>query len=107
MCIFCQIAQKQIPAKIIYENNQAAAFPDINPKSAVHFLIIPKKHIESISSPGSEEAVKELIKAVKEIAREQKLASYKLIFNVGKEAGQTIAHLHLHLLSGKVSALPV
>ena len=105
-CIFCKIANKEMPSEIVYENDKVVAFRDIAPQAAVHLLIVPKQHIESIKSQGSEGAVKELILAAKEIAGQKNLAGYKLLFNVGREAGQTIDHLHLHLLSGKVAGLP-
>ena len=100
-CLFCKIAEKKLSAKIVLENKVVLAFNDIAPKAPVHILIIPKNHISSIASDNSENIARELIKTAKEIAKQENLNSYKLVFNVGKKAGQTIDHLHLHLLSAK------
>ena len=99
-CLFCKIAKKEVEAKIIYENEKTIAFKDINPQASIHYLIIPKEHIESIKSDKSEEAVKHLIVAAKKIAQNEKIKGWKLVFNVGKEGGQVIDHLHLHFLAG-------
>lgn len=101
-CLFCKIAKKEIPSKIVYEDEKVIVFPDINPKADIHLLVVPKEHIQSIKSEGSEEVAKELIKVAKKIAEDQGIIGYKLIFNVGKEGGQTIDHLHLHLLAGQM-----
>jgi len=100
-CIFCKIAKHELPAKIVFENDNTIAFNDVSPKAPVHILIIPKTHIESIAQDKAENIVKELIIVAKQIAKEKNLDGYKLVFNVGKKAGQTIQHLHLHLLSAK------
>ena len=98
---FCQIVKKQIKAEIIYENEKVLAFCDINPQAPVHFLIVPKQHIESIKSDGAESIASDLIRAAKEIAKSKEINGFKLLFCVGKEGGQTINHLHLHLLANK------
>lgn len=104
-CIFCKIAKKEAPAEIFYEDDKILAFKDIFPKAPVHILIIPKKHIPSANH--IEETDKELIGSLfliaKNIAQEQDIVEkgYRLIFNVGTDAGQTIDHLHLHLMGGK------
>lgn len=104
-CLFCKIINKEIPADIIYESENVLAFKDIEPKAPVHILIVPKKHIPSINhlEPKDKELIGELFFIAQEIARKQKVArsGYRLIFNIGKDAGQTIDHLHLHLLGGK------
>lgn len=100
-CIFCKIIKKEIPSEIVYENDKVVAFNDIRPISPVHLLIVPKEHIESIKSRNSEIIAKELIKAAKEIALQKNLQGYKLLFNVGREGGQIVDHLHLHLLAGR------
>lgn len=103
-CIFCKIAKKELPADIIYENEDALVFKDINPKAPVHLLIIPKKHIDSINHLKKEEAILigQLFLIAKEVAVKVGVneSGYKLIFNVGKGGGQVIDHLHLHLLGG-------
>ena len=107
-CLFCQIIKKKIPAKIVYENDKVIVFKDIHPKAKVHLLILPKKHIVSVDhlQKGDKDLIGELILTAQKIAREKKLKGYKLIINVGRESGQIIDHLHLHLLGGKKIELP-
>ena len=100
-CIFCQIINKEIPADIVYEDEKVVAFKDINPKAPIHILIAPKEHIESIVSKGSEQKVGDLVAAAKKIAEKESIDGYKLVFNVGRKAGQTVDHLHMHLLAAK------
>ena len=104
--MFCKIANKELPAEVVFENEEALAFYDIHPKASVHILIIPKEHIDSINSENSENAVGGLILAAKNIIKRDNITGYKLVFNVGKEGGQTIDHLHMHLLSGNKIELP-
>ena len=103
-CIFCKIAKKEIPAEIIYEDDVIMAFRDANPVAPVHILIIPKSHIPSINHLGLKDKtlIGELILVAQKIAREQKVdkSGYRLIINMGKDAGQTVDHLHLHLIGG-------
>lgn len=99
-CIFCKIINKDIESDIIYENEKAVVFPDINPRAKVHLLIVSKKHIESIKEDNSEDIVRDLIVLAKKVAVDKGFDSYKLVFNVGRKAGQTVDHLHMHLLSG-------
>lgn len=101
-CIFCKIVKKEVKADNIFEDEKIIAFNDINPKAPVHILVVPKKHINSIITmeEGDKEIISDLIWRAKEIAREKGLSGYKLIFNCGKEGGQEINHIHLHLLSG-------
>jgi len=104
-CLFCQIAQHQIPAKIEYEDDEIIAFADIAPKAPVHILIVPKKHIKSVKDVTEEDVnlIGQLIKKAADIAREKEIAEtgFRLIFNSGKDSGQEMDHLHLHLLGGK------
>ena len=99
-CLFCKIVNKELPADIVFEDENVLAFRDILPKAPVHILIIPKQHIESINSENSENIVKDLILTAKNIIKRDSIKGYKLVFNVGKEGGQIIDHLHAHLLSG-------
>lgn len=105
MCVFCQIVNKEIPSTIVYEDEQVLAFNDINPSAETHILIIPKKHIDSIKEleETDEKLVGHLFVVARKIAKEKGLKGYKLQINVGKEGGQIIFHLHLHLLGGKIS----
>ena len=99
-CLFCKIVNKELPADIVFEDENVLAFRDIHPKAPIHILIIPKQHIESINSENSENIVKDLILTAKNIIKRDSIKGYKLVFNVGKEGGQIIDHLHAHLLSG-------
>ena len=100
-CLFCKIANKEVPAEIVYEDDKVVAFKDIHPKAPLHLLIVPRKHIPSVDHLESkdEELMGELFLVAQKIARGKKLKGYKLIINVGRPAGQLIDHLHLHLLS--------
>jgi len=107
-CLFCKIIKREIPSERVFENEKVLVIKDIHPKAEVHLLILPKKHIVSVNHLEEEdkELMGELILTAQEIAKEKKLTGYKLIINVGREGGQLIDHLHLHLLSGKKIELP-
>lgn len=104
-CIFCKIANKEIPAEIVYTNEKVIAFKDIKPVAPIHLLIIPKKHILSFNHLEAQdrELIGELLLAAQKLAKAKGVAKtgYRLIFNIGKDAGQTVDHLHLHLIGGK------
>ncbi len=103
MCLFCQIINKEIPAEIVFENDEIIAFNDINPKAKTHILIVPKKHIDTIKNLDEDKAdevlVGKMVLTARNIAKEKNLDGYQLLFNVGKSAGQIIFHIHLHLMS--------
>ena len=103
-CLFCKIANGEIPTKLVYEDDEIAAFDDINPKAKVHILIVPKKHIESTAEMTEQDIplIGKMIYVAKKIAEEQRIAKsgYRLVFNTRKNAGQLIEHIHLHLLGG-------
>ncbi|MBI4991742.1 MAG: HIT domain-containing protein [Candidatus Harrisonbacteria bacterium] len=112
-CIFCKITQKEIPADVIYEDDSVIAFKDIRPSAPVHYLVVPKEHIQSIAHLGNNhhDIVAVLIFVAKSLAEKVGLKGYKLVFNVGREGGQVIDHLHLHLLGGwirkeEIDAMP-
>jgi len=104
-CIFCKIVQKEIPTEFIYEDEKIVSFKDIQPVAPVHLLIIPKKHIPTVDhlEEGDKELIGELFLIAQKIARKIGVSEsgYRLIINVGKDAGQTVDHLHLHLIGGK------
>jgi len=104
-CLFCKIIKKEIPSEIVYEDKKVLAFKDIHPKAPVHLLIVPKKHIPSVDHLELRDKglMGELILTAKKIARKLKLKGYRLQINVGRDGGQIIDHLHLHLLSGKLN----
>ncbi len=101
-CIFCKIAKKEIPADIVFENKDLVVFKDIKPSAPVHFLAVPKEHIQSIAhlEGNHKDVLAGMIYAAKDTAKKAGLKGYKLVFNVGREGGQMIDHLHLHLLGG-------
>ncbi len=109
-CIFCQIASGAIPVKPIYEDAHLIAFPDINPAAPVHFLVIPRKHLSSLQEVGS--ADKELLGhamlTLPQIAEKIGLAQdgYRIVLNTGKNVGQTVMHLHWHILGGRYMEWP-
>lgn len=102
MCIFCKIINREIPTDFIYENDDVVVFADIKPLAPVHYLVVPKKHIQSIINLQSnhQTIISKIIFAAKTVAEKLNLKGYKLVFNVGREGGQIIDHLHLHLLGG-------
>jgi len=107
-CIFDSIITKESPATIEYEDADVIAFRDINPKREIHILVVPKKHIPTVSDMTEEDfpLLGKMIFAAKKIADKFKLteSGYKLLFNVGKAGGQIVPHIHLHLLGGKAIA---
>jgi len=107
-CVFCKIVKKELKAEIVYENDYVVAFKDIHPKAAFHILIVPKKHIESVDKleESDKELVGEMALAAKDIAKDNNIIGYKLVINVGRDGGQIIDHIHVHLLSGSPKNLP-
>ncbi len=103
-CLFCKIAARDVSSEIVYEGDEVIAFKDAHPKAPVHLLIIPKMHIESIAhlEENHTGVIAKLVYAAKNIAIEQGLKGYRLVINVGRDGGQVIDHLHLHLLGGWV-----
>jgi len=104
-CLFCKIADKKIPSEVVYEDDEFVAFNDINPAAKTHILIIPKKHIDSIieidESQEDDALIGRLILTARNIAKNKGLTGYKLQFHVGKDGGQIIFHIHLHLMSNQ------
>lgn len=105
-CIFCNIVQKNTPAELVYEDEQEVAFNDINPKAPVHILVVPKKHITSLahSTPEDDELLGHLLGTVRQIAQDKGLSGYKTLINTGRDGGQVVDHLHIHLIGGKKQA---
>jgi histidine triad (HIT) family protein len=104
-CLFCRIAAGKLPARIVYEDESIVAFEDINPQAPVHILIIPRKHIPtSLEIQGEDHAlIGFMFETANRIARERKIAGrgFRLVMNTNPEAGQTVYHIHLHLLGGR------
>ncbi len=109
-CIFCKIAQGEIPTEFVFENDQVVAFRDIHPQAPVHILIIPRKHIPKIGELNEEDAALfgHLNQAATEIAKQMNIYEdgYRLVINSGNNGGQTVYHLHVHLLGGRVMRWP-
>ena len=109
-CLFCKIANGEIPAKTVYEDDQLLAFEDINPKAPFHVLIIPRRHISTLNDTrdGDEPLLGSLIRRAVQIAKEQDHAQdgYRTVFNCNSGAGQSVFHIHLHLLAGRNMTWP-
>lgn len=103
-CLFCRIARGELPTQKVLETDDLVAFRDINPQARVHVLVIPREHIASLDAlePHHAELVGKLHMAARDIARKEKLdAGWRLVTNVGEDGGQTVPHLHFHVLGGR------
>ena len=109
-CLFCKILAGEIPADLVYESDTAVAFRDINPQAPTHVLIIPRKHIATINDidPEDQAIVGSLYTAAKDIAAEEGIAEdgYRAVMNCNEGAGQTVFHIHLHVLGGRALGWP-
>ena len=109
-CLFCKFARKEIPTRVVFEDDCCLAFEDINPKAPVHVLIIPKKHIGSINDMArdDEATLGHLAFVAQRIAQEKKIdqSGYRAVINSGPDAGQSVFHIHVHLLGGRPMAWP-
>ncbi len=110
MCLFCKIVAKQIPAKVLFEDDDLLAFHDINPGAPTHVLVIPKLHIESLNegAEGHTTLLGKLLLATRRAAEETGIdkSGYRVVANTGAHAGQTVFHLHFHVLGGRAMAWP-
>ena len=104
-CVFCQIVSKKIPSDIVYQDGEVLAFRDINPQAPVHLLVIPKKHIASLAELAEEELplMGRMVRVASKLAEREGVSEsgYRLVINCGREGGQLVPHLHLHLLGGR------
>lgn len=103
-CIFCKIANKEIPSQIVYEDDKVIAFKDLDPQAPVHFLVIPKEHIKSADELNAENCavIGHIFEVIPKIAKELGLENgYRVVNNCGEDGGQTVGHLHFHLLAGR------
>jgi histidine triad (HIT) family protein len=108
-CLFCKIAAKQIPAKIVYEDHDVFAFEDIGPQAPTHILVCPRKHFVSLDEASAEDqsVLGKLQLVAAELARKRNLLEgYRTVINTGRGAGQSVFHLHLHLLGGRAFHWP-
>ncbi|WP_160670846.1 histidine triad nucleotide-binding protein [Clostridium sp. C8-1-8] len=104
-CIFCKIIKGEIPSKKIYEDEDVIAFNDINPEAPIHFLVIPKRHIESVNNIDEESSkvIAHIFNVINTLVRELNIADtgYRIINNCGVDGGQTVNHMHFHVLGGR------
>lgn len=107
-CLFCRIVRKEIPATIVAETDDCLAFRDITPRAPVHVLVIPKQHVASISDAADPSQIGKLSLLAAEIAKQEGIAEsgYRTVINTGPDAGQTVFHVHLHLLGGREMGWP-
>ena len=109
-CLFCKIAEKKIPSRTVYEDNDIMAFEDINPQAPLHVLIIPRKHIATTLdiSDSDHELMGKMIRAGNTIARKKGVAErgFRLVMNCNRDSGQTVFHIHMHLLGGRAMHWP-
>src|SRR6185436_11788800 len=104
-CLFCKIVNKEINATIVYEDEQVVAFNDISPQGPTHVLIVPRRHVASLNdlSPQDDAIVGEIVRRAAAIAKSRGIAEggYRVVFNTNRDAGQTVFHIHLHLIGGR------
>ncbi|MFH1542729.1 MAG: histidine triad nucleotide-binding protein [bacterium] len=107
-CIFCKIINKEIPADLVYEDEEVLAFNDIAPQAPVHILVIPKNHVAGVASVADVAGVAKLFSVMQKLAIEKGIeaSGYRIVVNQGKEGGQAVDHLHFHLLGGRQMQWP-
>lgn len=107
-CLFCRIVRREIPATLVAETEDCVAFRDINPQAPVHVVVIPRKHVASLNDATDARLVGRLATVAAEIARQEGIADsgYRTVINTNADAGQTVFHMHLHLLGGRRMGWP-
>lgn len=107
-CLFCKIAAGEIPSSKVYEDELCYAFHDIAPQAPTHFLVIPREHIASVSgvNAGNSGVVAHIFEVIARITAEMGIESYRVVSNIGEQAGQSVPHLHFHVLSGRDMTWP-
>ena len=109
-CLFCKIIAREIPASVVYEDDRVLAFNDINPQGPTHVLVVPKQHIATLNdlTPGDDAIVGEVIRRAAKIAADRGIAEsgFRTVFNTNRGAGQTVFHIHLHLIGGRSLTWP-
>ena len=102
-CIFCKIINGDFGTEFVYENEHAVVFKDINPKADTHLLVVPRLHVESLNELNDETLLGKLMMTVKSVTEKLGIKSYRTVINTGKEAGQEVFHLHIHILAGRIN----
>ncbi len=107
-CIFCKIVAGEIPSKRVYEDDKCVAFDDLNPQAPTHILVIPREHVDSLDKASNAEELGDLLLAAARIAREKGFSEngYRVVINTNSDGGQTVFHLHVHLLAGRPFVFP-
>ena len=107
-CLFCRIARHEIPATIVREDEHTVAFRDITPKAPTHVLVIPKDHVSTLNDVTDAAMIGRLVLAARDVARDEGIAEggFRTVINCGADAGQSVFHVHLHLLGGRALAWP-
>lgn len=109
-CLFCRIAEGDVPASIVYQNDRLVAFQDINPQASLHVLVIPRRHISTLNdlTAADHEVIGEMVGRAAAIAQERGYADsgYRVVLNCNRDAGQTVFHVHAHVLAGRLMAWP-
>jgi len=107
-CLFCRIIRREVPASIVWEDEHALAFHDIDPKAPTHVLVVPKHHFASLNETTEAKVLGHLLLAAREIAEGEGIAQsgYRTVINTGSDGGQTVPHVHVHLLGGRPLAWP-
>jgi histidine triad (HIT) family protein len=107
-CLFCKICRGEIPADTLYEDDDVLAFRDISPQSPVHFLVIPKKHLHGPAdvSEDDEQLIGKMMRIGNQVAQQKGIEQYRVVFNNGEQAGQTVFHIHMHILGGRNMTWP-
>ncbi len=103
-CIFCKIANGEIPTEMVYEDKFVAAFKDLNPQAPIHILVVPKKHYDNVMHvEENDDIISKIYRAINIIAKKENFAEngFRVINNCGKDAGQTVMHMHFHIIAGK------
>jgi histidine triad (HIT) family protein len=107
-CLFCRIVRREIPASVVWENEHALAFRDVKPEAPIHVLVVPKRHFASLNDAVDARQLGELLLAAREIAEGEGIAEsgYRTVVNTGRDAGQTVFHLHVHVMGGRHMTWP-
>ena len=109
-CLFCKVASGEIPATLVHEDERLVAFRDISPQAPVHILVLPREHVASLDAAGDDQAgvLGDMLIVARDLARSEGIAEdgYRTVLNVGADGGQTVHHIHLHLIGGRALAWP-